>query len=565
MRANVLIESIHSTRMEGLSGPTRIQIQDYFDGLLQSMTPDEAAERTRKAFRLKTVELDSKKKTIAFYESEDDDEEGDEDDDEDDDEDEDDECECGHAMHSGSCDDEECDCDMDESVVRRGRAALEWAKTLGSVEALPWASDVVSEGYYPGIVGSSEAKKAIAMGYVNVDLADPAMMGPKVMASIVVQCAQIMMRTPGKSVAYIKDSRELLDRSQVTRVLASDVLDHLAAETFDPEQHADGMYTKSSVTAELLQSWLMGGDGPRPKVIVTPVKGTTAPGYRVELSPTLESLYAKARTEVEKRIKANPKLVTGTDYGDYMRESAGIAEAATQIQQTAVHQIASAGSDFVNALKAKTGRVWKLMTPFLTEGDKTVYAKWQARKRPSESFGPIFSLKVTYEPSSDLYTVETRFYDGDMAPMGDARRTDGVHVESMLNPTQMLQPHSMELGKFKQRAESVNEGKSVGIDAKTRSAINAALDKAGFGGSKKWRKVGLALADAGGVIAKFGYEWDETLNANLFSGDSGTRSLHISKTNETDSFSPTQIGNTALFFQWTKLREDSFEVIAYLG
>lgn len=103
------------------------------------------------------------------------------------------------------------------------------------------------------------------------------------------------------------------------------------------------------------------------------------------------------------------------------------------------------------------------------------------------------------------------------------------------------------------------------LDQKVRSAANQALDRAGFGGRVKFRKVGEGLSSAFEVLAKFGIEPDETLNAHNFPEDKGSRLINIALSNAADSFSPTSISNSGLQFSWQELAEGRVEVIAYLS
>ncbi len=98
-----------------------------------------------------------------------------------------------------------------------------------------------------------------------------------------------------------------------------------------------------------------------------------------------------------------------------------------------------------------------------------------------------------------------------------------------------------------------------------RRKINASLTAAGFGGKARFRSVGEALNVADGVLMKAGLEWGQVNSAHLFSGDKGHRSIVLARKNQADAFSPVEITNTALGFQWTKLDGERYEVIAYLG
>ena len=106
---------------------------------------------------------------------------------------------------------------------------------------------------------------------------------------------------------------------------------------------------------------------------------------------------------------------------------------------------------------------------------------------------------------------------------------------------------------------------STKLDTRTRSQANTALERNGLDGNGRFRKVGEGLSKAFDVLATFGIEQDETLNAHLFSSSKGQRSLQLAFTNREDSFSPTSISNSMLSFSWQELSPDRFEVLAYLS
>jgi len=84
-------------------------------------------------------------------------------------------------------------------------------------------------------------------------------------------------------------------------------------------------------------------------------------------------------------------------------------------------------------------------------------------------------------------------------------------------------------------------------------------------GNGPFRTIGEALAEIGSILSKHGVEWDATLNANLFRGNSGKRDLDIAMSNATDSMSPTQINNSMVSFSWYERESGSLEILAYLS
>lgn len=106
----------------------------------------------------------------------------------------------------------------------------------------------------------------------------------------------------------------------------------------------------------------------------------------------------------------------------------------------------------------------------------------------------------------------------------------------------------------------------VGIlDRRMRERINDALVEEGLGGKKLFEKASRGYAAAIDVLGEHGIELDTVVNAQSLAGSTGTLRIDVAFTNEEDSFSPVSIKNSVLFLQFTELREDAFEVIAYMS
>ena len=99
----------------------------------------------------------------------------------------------------------------------------------------------------------------------------------------------------------------------------------------------------------------------------------------------------------------------------------------------------------------------------------------------------------------------------------------------------------------------------------TIQAINDDLRKAGLDGNGRFRSVGHAHSTAGNVLEMHGYEFTDMLDSWKVKDESGYLMLRISQSNPTDAFSPVEVANTAMAFQFTKLGGDRVEVVAYLG
>lgn len=103
------------------------------------------------------------------------------------------------------------------------------------------------------------------------------------------------------------------------------------------------------------------------------------------------------------------------------------------------------------------------------------------------------------------------------------------------------------------------------MDSATRAKANADLARNGLDGNGRFSKVGQGLSRAFDVLAKYGIEPDETLNANGFMGPEGRRSIHLAFSNPADSFSPVNIPNTMLAITWAEVNPGRFEMVAYLS
>jgi len=120
------------------------------------------------------------------------------------------------------------------------------------------------------------------------------------------------------------------------------------------------------------------------------------------------------------------------------------------------------------------------------------------------------------------------------------------------------------MGLASQLREAVRKGYK--LDRKTREVINVDLRKAGLDGNGRFPSIGRALNAASNVLEKHGFEWGQVTSADLFrQRPGGTQSLLVAKKHPTDPFSPEEVSNSALSFQWTELRKNHFEVIAYMG
>lgn len=95
-----------------------------------------------------------------------------------------------------------------------------------------------------------------------------------------------------------------------------------------------------------------------------------------------------------------------------------------------------------------------------------------------------------------------------------------------------------------------------------RTLINESISRAGLDGNGRFEKVGAAFSAAVEAMRKHGVEIAETVS--LLETDVGRCSVRIAMSNPADAFSPTEIKNSMLSLQWTRL-ETGFEVVGYLS
>lgn len=141
-------------------------------------------------------------------------------------------------------------------------------------------------------------------------------------------------------------------------------------------------------------------------------------------------------------------------------------------------------------------------------------------------------------------------------------------VRSNMNPQREYALHvaSTLVGTDPKKAfEMVLAAMGARLDSGTRREANELLRRAGFDGNSRFRSIGQALNKAFSALAQVGIEQDETLSAHLFRDPSGSRALDIAFTNKEDPFSPEPITNSVLHFAWTELRDEVYEVVAYLS
>jgi len=103
------------------------------------------------------------------------------------------------------------------------------------------------------------------------------------------------------------------------------------------------------------------------------------------------------------------------------------------------------------------------------------------------------------------------------------------------------------------------------LSPKVRSAVNAALIRAGMDGNGRFKSPGEALGKASEVLAANGMEWGDVINSFPLRQPTGRMNIHLALSNPVDPFSPTDITSSMLAVQWYQLDGGAYEVVAYLS
>lgn len=98
-----------------------------------------------------------------------------------------------------------------------------------------------------------------------------------------------------------------------------------------------------------------------------------------------------------------------------------------------------------------------------------------------------------------------------------------------------------------------------------RRKVNAAFDKAGLGGRVKFDRPQKGYSLAVDIMNDFGIELADIPDSFLFRHESHHFSIRIALKNPEDSFAPIPIVNSMLVISYTRLRDDIYEVLAYLS
>lgn len=103
------------------------------------------------------------------------------------------------------------------------------------------------------------------------------------------------------------------------------------------------------------------------------------------------------------------------------------------------------------------------------------------------------------------------------------------------------------------------------LPSKAKEAVNLSLIQAKMDGNGRFRSPGLALARISEVLASHGIEWGEVIQSFPLKQPQGRMNIDLAMSNSADPFSPTNISNSMLAFQWYQLENGQYEVVAYLS
>ena len=99
----------------------------------------------------------------------------------------------------------------------------------------------------------------------------------------------------------------------------------------------------------------------------------------------------------------------------------------------------------------------------------------------------------------------------------------------------------------------------------TKKHTNTAMRIVGLDGNKRFQRPQEGYVRAVDVLHQFGIELLAIADSHLFDRDSGKVVIDIAMTNPKCAFSPIALTNAVLVVSFQKLRENNYEVIAYIS
>lgn len=136
------------------------------------------------------------------------------------------------------------------------------------------------------------------------------------------------------------------------------------------------------------------------------------------------------------------------------------------------------------------------------------------------------------------------------------RKRNGDHFDYWKVPTFADTSHK-DYGKPTEWRESV-------LPEKKRAAVNEALRGAGFDGNGRFKSASHALSQAFAVLGVKG-DIEPAETVSLQDKAKGQITVRVAMSAASKDTDPTEIKNTLLTFQYTRLENDKVEAIAYLS
>lgn len=115
------------------------------------------------------------------------------------------------------------------------------------------------------------------------------------------------------------------------------------------------------------------------------------------------------------------------------------------------------------------------------------------------------------------------------------------------------------------RVAAAHLGAVTRIRTPVRNTVSRALVGGGFGGKKRWPRLGAALVELGAILEEFSLEIVEIISADELMGDSGRKNFRYGVSAPEPGGEPQEVVNSYVTFLWTRLAPDSYEVVAYLS
>ena len=251
-----------------------------------------------------------------------------------------------------------------------------------------------------------------------------------------------------------------------------------------------------------------------------------------------------------------------------------------------LHVVTAAGKDYTVEMRGEADNFRSATSA------KRVLARWA---RTSKTAAELKDIWVVTEPGEDdeivgivsqisdprtlgdLIRGMGRRWDTDLPALHDSqdsaekdamRRLEKVHKGDvpdwvlqdkgdykLASVRRLVQAYTKQSNRFQKR-----------MDRKLKSLINHSFERVGLDGNTRFNTPQQGYSRAVDLMGEYGVELAEVPNSFDFKHrPTGTVRVDVAFTNQEDIFSPYEITNSMLVIQYTELREDVFEVIAYMS